>query len=316
MRNTSLSILRCILYFFFTVIFTGSGKLFCQSIVKGKIIDRYSKESIAFAHIYQCNNFGIITNDSGHFQLENNNIKDSIEIIISALGYEELKIKSKDFFHQKEIVLSLIPKSYPLKEIVIFSSKSNFQDTVIGPQLNKKICNQTYLSSFPFQIGLAIKINQKAAVKYAEFYIDKGKFSDSKFRARIYNYDPEEDIVLNEITKSNLIGKLSKGKKGWAKIDLSPDSIMLNPGYVLVAFESVYQGNILFYSDKIKTQNIEKNYSLYGARILNCFDDNFKAEPVKTVIKDYTNNKWNLIGNDESYSSYPLIRLGLRINTE
>ena len=89
--------------------------------IKGKVIDKKSKEPLAFAHITFANNqYGSATNGNGFFtiNISPKNFQDTL--LFSYMGYESFKLDLNQFkAGQYQRKIELTPASFKLNEIVV-----------------------------------------------------------------------------------------------------------------------------------------------------------------------------------------------------
>ncbi|GAA4293717.1 hypothetical protein GCM10023163_11140 [Aestuariibaculum suncheonense] len=86
-----------------------------QETLKATILDSLSQKPVPFATISTSNNFGVISNENGEFQINLNN-KNDISLTIQCLGYENKSISASKF---KDSLIILRPKSIELDEILV-----------------------------------------------------------------------------------------------------------------------------------------------------------------------------------------------------
>ncbi|MEL7122777.1 MAG: carboxypeptidase-like regulatory domain-containing protein, partial [Bacteroidota bacterium] len=88
-------------------------------IVKGKVVDAKTKESLPFVHIGVYNqNVGVISDDLGNFRINLKNMSQSDSLVFSIIGYADKAIKISDLDNNfNEVTMDAF--SYQIKPIVV-----------------------------------------------------------------------------------------------------------------------------------------------------------------------------------------------------
>lgn len=102
------------------IVISPRKKIDAKSIeVKGKVTTKKGQRSVAFASVYMLNNaLGTITNFNGNFKLI---IPDSLwtdTLVVTAMGYEEVKIVYKEF-SKDELNIELEVQRIPIKYVIV-----------------------------------------------------------------------------------------------------------------------------------------------------------------------------------------------------
>jgi len=94
--------------------------VFCQSY-SGKVLSSDTKSEIAFANVGIIGrNVGTVTDQSGNFSIELDNVYNNDSIRFSMIGYESKSYKV-DYFKENSIKnVYLDPKSYFLTEVKVY----------------------------------------------------------------------------------------------------------------------------------------------------------------------------------------------------
>lgn len=90
---------------------------FSQTI-SGNIIDKDTEENISFANVQIGENYGVITNDEGRFEIAVDRFKASDSLVFSFLGYARQAIAIKDFT-QNDVYL--VPTANTLDEVYLIN---------------------------------------------------------------------------------------------------------------------------------------------------------------------------------------------------
>jgi hypothetical protein len=241
--------MRVIVSFIFLVfLFHG---VFAQEKLSFRLIDKSSKKPISFASIraFDYDTLGSISDSEGRFQFYFPDGIDSIRFNISASSYLPLNIylcKSK-----KLQVIELEERIFELDEVVVVSQKEfeiNWHETTSNLKLyGSKTDNGIFvpmmmdLGSSGEYHGNAFKINKP--IKLTEvsfhFYLEKGY--PEKLFLRIFQTDDKLDLSANmsldrlrELTRKTIL--VNKLKNGFNIVDVSKEEIILNGGYLVIAF--------------------------------------------------------------------------------
>ena len=111
-----------------SLIFMSALALQAQKSITAKLIDSTKSEPVPYATIQLNQEFGVISNDLGDFNLNiQRAITDRDSLHISCLGYEKLKLAVQSF---NDSIVYLNPKSIDLDQVVI-TDKDLDVDTII-----------------------------------------------------------------------------------------------------------------------------------------------------------------------------------------
>ena len=136
------------------------------------IIDSETKLPLPFVSIYfeensNTNNTGSISNESGEFSINTENVK---KIVFSHINYEQISMDINTDFS----IIKLIPKSFELDEIVVSNeSPQDYLKKIIGNS-ERRIEKNTLLKSFCRE---TVKINNeitKFSDALIDYYVRKG----------------------------------------------------------------------------------------------------------------------------------------------
>lgn len=91
-------------------------------MLKGQIIDNFSKDPLKGAHLFNLNSvIGSVANDKGEFHIST---KANDTLYISYIGYQSIKLKiTNDLLKGNELVIELHEKTEEFNEIVVKSHK-------------------------------------------------------------------------------------------------------------------------------------------------------------------------------------------------
>jgi len=86
-------------------------------VIKGKILDQQTNNTISFASIYFSGSlYGIISDQDGYFELDISN-HTARPLTFSAIGYYSYTLT--EFLSKEPLLVYLIPKVYEIKEVAI-----------------------------------------------------------------------------------------------------------------------------------------------------------------------------------------------------
>lgn len=89
----------------FILIFLFPFSLFAQNL-SGTLIVKKTNESIPYASVQIGNNYGVVTNNEGKFQINIDHFSNQDSLYFSSLGYKGKRIAIKDFQQEMKIYLT------------------------------------------------------------------------------------------------------------------------------------------------------------------------------------------------------------------
>ena len=136
MKNTSILIL-----FLFISFVTFSSNLNAQNIVRGKVVDSFSRQPLeaAVIQLFGTENYNVLSNQYGNFSVKATNA--TTTLVVSFVGYKSVTIP---VVNEKNIVVALQPDPIKLQDIVVLqaSKLTNFA-SLIKVDLNLKPVSNT-----------------------------------------------------------------------------------------------------------------------------------------------------------------------------
>ena len=136
MKNTSILIL-----FLFISFVTFSSNLNAQNIVRGKVVDSFSRQPLeaAVIQLFGTENYNVLSNQYGNFSVKATNATSTL--VVSFVGYKSVTIP---VLNEKNIVVALQPDAIKLQDIVVLqaSKQTNFA-SLIKVDLNLKPVSNT-----------------------------------------------------------------------------------------------------------------------------------------------------------------------------
>ena len=107
-----------------------------------QILDSFSKESIPYTTVYFSNNKGLITDETGYFELLPEQVQDNDSLFVSFLGYDGLAVGLKKL---KDSILYMTPKAIALEDVILMN-KSYTSEKILA--LVKSKLEQNYSTDY------------------------------------------------------------------------------------------------------------------------------------------------------------------------
>lgn len=239
---------RLSLIFIFLIL---SNLNFGQRIIKGKTLNRSTKEAVSYVNIGIRNtNVGTISNLDGSFSIVIPQKLSSDTLIFSTLGFAKRMIPLKLLEQDKDLIIYLIEKITLLNQITVTASKQKNKTFELG---NRSFNGGVYEPDTTYAgrcIALLIENKDSNIQKGLVFPAYLGKVNlrifrnnlkTFKFRIRLNDVDsltgqPNEDLLQQSIIVE------SSMKNGWLNFDLSHLNYQItNPFFV--TFEQILDIN-------------------------------------------------------------------------
>lgn len=219
--------------------------LFCQTSIKGKVLDSSTLLPIPFVNIEVRNNLsGSISNEDGSFELILQSLNS--DITFSSIGYTSKVIKSADIHEVKEVFL--LPISYKLADIKINAEKFG-EPKKLGKKIKRKntVWGLVGIEKRGVEVGMKIKINRETLIKSAHFGMHANSPDSILFRVNLYDYS-DGKLGKNLMPKNLYV--YSKDLEDYGQIDLSHLNITVFHD-VLLTLQSVkdnklHEGDVMF----------------------------------------------------------------------
>ena len=134
-----------------------------------QILDSLSKEPIPYTTVYFSNNKGLITDETGYFELLPEHVQDNDSLFVSFLGYDGLAVGLKKL---KDSILYMTPKAIALEDVILMN-KSYTSEKILA--LVKSKLEQNYSTDY-----------SKKRLFYSELYSQNiEKLEISKYKTSI-----------------------------------------------------------------------------------------------------------------------------------
>ena len=156
-----------------------------------RVIDSITELPIAYSNIYFSNNTGLITDESGNFELIKSQLSQNDSIYISMMGYNKRSFYIKDF---NDTIIKLIQTPIKLSEVFLSDKKLSSEEIIL--KVIENIENNYEKGFTENKIYLSRKSNNVTE----KFIIDKFKSSVPEINKSII------DSLLANLTKENNSG--------------------------------------------------------------------------------------------------------------
>jgi len=228
-------------FFFVACLFLASA-LSAQSIrVEGFVLDAKTKEPIPYVNLSFLNTLkGTSTDETGHFFIDVPEVLLEKDVHISSLGYEEKVLKGKILAEAQNIYME--EDSFELDEVVL--SETWGDSAVLNPISSYSLTSGFSSSSTPWVLGLYfpnIGARQKVIEKVIVFFQQQSGAlkSESKFRLRVYNVDPDTGAPGEDLLRENVILN-TKEEDTHVNVDLSEYKIVVPREGVYIGLEWLF----------------------------------------------------------------------------
>ena len=156
-----------------------------------KVIDSITDEPIAYANVYFSNNNGLITDDSGNFELIKSQLSKNDSMYVSMIGYNKKSFFLNDF---NDSLIKLVQSPIKLSDVVLTNKKLSSEEIISN--VAKNIENNYERGFTENKIYLSRKSNSITE----KFIIDKFKSTVPEINKSLI------DSLLDNLTKENNSG--------------------------------------------------------------------------------------------------------------
>ena len=210
-----------------------SNFITAQNSYSGSVYEENSTTPIPYAIVkVQHKNIGIVSNESGKFNLSNQGIDAGDSIIVTCLGYKPKFFSVRGW--KNEMSIYMIPDPIQLSDAIVSAKRA--KETKIGinnggtkslfiPLFTKKEFSTDNLIGR--EIGTIFNIEKNCSINGIHIYVASNKYDSIKMRAIFYSVENRlpKDIIVNR----DIIFSVSE-KNGWVNIDISQHKIQFNKG--------------------------------------------------------------------------------------
>jgi hypothetical protein len=163
----------------------------CSQTFNVKVIDSITDEPIAYANVYFSNNNGLITDDSGNFELIKSQLSKNDSMYVSMIGYNKKSFFLNDF---NDSLIKLVQSPIKLSDVVLTNKKLS-SDEIIS-NVAKNIENNYERGFTENKIYLSRKSNSITE----KFIIDRFKSTVPEINKILI------DSLLDNLAKENNSG--------------------------------------------------------------------------------------------------------------
>ncbi|MFY0604713.1 MAG: carboxypeptidase-like regulatory domain-containing protein [Flavobacteriaceae bacterium] len=219
-------------FIFFFLCFNLCG----QTIFKGHLADKISKEPVVYANISFLNSEkGVSTTEDGRFEMYITNQMLTSKVHISCLNYKDTVVVVKDILNK---TLFLSPKAMQLNEVVI---SKKVDRKVVLDRVKKKVMNmhskglRMLAKYFPNDK----KYNCCSYITLIDIHFPKRQNQQSKFRFRIFSKDSITGLPKEDLLTKNIPITIDKGDTT-ISLDLTEYDIEMPKNGFFIAFEKLF----------------------------------------------------------------------------
>jgi hypothetical protein len=223
---------------FLFILLLISNTLYAQIIpFDGKILDHYTKEPVAFAHIkFENSNIGVSTTENGNFRLIIERKHLNSNVFISCLSYQDTLVSASEIYNKG---FYLKPKTTQLKEVIVkkYEPKEITIGFTKGKRNNRHLHRQDTTMIAQFIKGNKIDSSCNYLKKITLKFTDK-VISPSKARIRIFDKDKIKGTPNNDLLSESLIITITKKQKVY-ELDFSELFVEVPEDGFFVAIEKL-----------------------------------------------------------------------------
>lgn len=214
-------------------LFGVSNFIMAQNSYSGSVYEENSTTPIPYAIVkVQHKNIGIVSNESGKFNLSNQGIDAGDSIIVTCLGYKPKSFSVSEWKNDLSIYMKPDPiqlseakiSAKRAKEIKIGITNGGTKSLFIPLFTKKEFSTDNLIGR---EIGTIFNIENNCSINGIHIYVASNKYDSIKMRAIFYSVENglPKDIIVNR----DIIFSVSE-KNGWVNIDISQHNIHFDKG--------------------------------------------------------------------------------------
>ena len=214
-------------------LFGVSNFIMAQNSYSGSVYEENSTTPIPYAIVkVQHKNIGIVSNESGKFNLSNQGIDAGDSIIVTCLGYKPKFFSVSEWENDMNIYMAPDPiqlseakiSAKRAKEIKIGITNGGTKSLFIPLFTKKEFSTDNLIGR---EIGTIFNIENNCSINGIHIYVASNKYDSIKMRAIFYSVENglPKDIIVNR----DIIFSVSE-KNGWVNIDISQHNIHFDKG--------------------------------------------------------------------------------------
>ena len=167
-----------------------SASIYAQNL-SGTLLSQKSNETIPYASVQIGENYGVITNNEGDFQINVDRFTGQDSLYFSSLGYKEKRIAVKDF--QQEMKIYLSEDVNQLDDVYLVNK--NLSSEEIMEKVNENISQNYNLQLKKFDVFVRNQTISK--LLDTEFEVNKATFLEKKVRKK-FNQSLDSLLSVNK----------------------------------------------------------------------------------------------------------------------
>lgn len=167
-----------------------SASIYAQNL-SGTLLSQKSNETIPYASVQIGENYGVITNNKGDFQINVDRFTGQDSLYFSSLGYKEKRIAVKDF--QQEMKIYLSEDVNQLDDVYLVNK--NLSSEEIMEKVNENISQNYNLQLKKFDVFVRNQTISK--LLDTEFEVNKATFLEKKVRKK-FNQSLDSLLSVNK----------------------------------------------------------------------------------------------------------------------
>ena len=210
-----------------------SNLITAQNSYSGSVYEENSTTPIPYAIVkVQHKNIGIVSNESGKFNLSNQGIDAGDSIIVTCLGFKPKFFSVSEWENDMNIYMAPDPiqlseakiSAKRAKEIKIGITNGGTKSLFIPLFTKKEFSTDNLIGR---EIGTIFNIENNCSINGIHIYVASNKYDSIKMRAIFYSVENglPKDIIVNR----DIIFSVSE-KNGWVNIDISQHNIHFYEG--------------------------------------------------------------------------------------
>lgn len=224
-----------------------SNFITAQNSYSGSVYEENSTTPIPYAIVkVQHKNIGIVSNESGKFNLSNQGIDAGDSIIVTCLGYKPKFFSVNEWENDMNIYMTPDPiqlseakiSAKRAKEVKIGITNGGTKSLFIPLFTKKEFSTDNLIGR---EIGTIFNIEKNCSINGIHIYVASNKYDSIKMRAIFYSVENglPKDIIVNR----DIIFNVSE-KNGWVNIDISQHKIQFNKGQqIALTLMTLYETN-------------------------------------------------------------------------
>ena len=253
--------------FFFVLIFLFCFGTLAGQTVTGKVVDVSTGEPLVYVNVGVIGQSrGTITDETGAFKLEINELPGEATVRFSMIGYIAETYTVKQLLDNNGKTIMLESTSIPLSEVVIKPGTLRKQRIIGATRRALSGTSGGWGGSIYYGLGTGCEFGVKMElgklpvhIKSLHIHFSQQTFDSCLLRLHIRNIVNE--LPGDELLKQNIYIPLTKGD-GWVEVDLSSHNLVFQ-GDIALSLEMISGGRKMPYSPNMFFSYSNKKGSTY-----------------------------------------------------